>query len=69
VGLDEMGFTQDNLTKRRQSSTLRSHRLVYFVAKVRYPVTATALLASRCTMHGVDVEDNLISSNRTRSII
>ena len=34
VGLDGVGFTQDNLTKRRQSSTLRSHRLVYFVAKV-----------------------------------
>ena len=35
VGLDAVGFTQDNLTARRQSSTLRSHRLVYFVARVR----------------------------------
>jgi hypothetical protein len=34
VGLDEIGFNQENLTNRRQSSTLRSHRLVYFVAKV-----------------------------------
>mmetsp|Transcript_18079 Transcript_18079/g.33932 ORF Transcript_18079/g.33932 Transcript_18079/m.33932 type:complete len:235 (+) Transcript_18079:153-857(+) len=33
VGLDVLGFTQDNLTNRRQSSTLRSHRLVYYVAK------------------------------------
>lgn len=33
VGLDTIGFNQENLTKRRQSSTLRSHRLVYYVAK------------------------------------
>lgn len=33
VGLDALGFNQDNLDKRKQSSTLRSHRLVYFVAK------------------------------------
>jgi predicted DsbA family dithiol-disulfide isomerase len=28
-----MGFTQDNLTKRTQSSTMRSHRLVLYVAQ------------------------------------
>ena len=33
----EMGFTQDNLTRRIQSATLRSHRLVYFVAQVTVP--------------------------------
>ena len=33
VGLDQLGFTEENLDKRRQSSTLRSHRLVYYIAK------------------------------------
>lgn len=33
VGLDLLGFTEENLAKRRQSSTLRSHRLVYYIAK------------------------------------
>jgi predicted DsbA family dithiol-disulfide isomerase len=33
VGLDKLGFTEENLAKRRQSSTLRSHRLVYYLAK------------------------------------
>lgn len=33
VGLDKIGFTEENLAKRRQSSTLRSHLLVYYIAK------------------------------------
>lgn len=34
VGLDaSVGFTQENLNKRIQSSTLKSQRLVYFVAR------------------------------------
>ena len=34
VGLDaSCGYTEENLSKRLQSSTLRSQRLVYFVAK------------------------------------
>ena len=34
VGLDAMcGYTDDSLSRRRQSSTLRSHRLVHYVAK------------------------------------
>ena len=35
VGLTEsVGFTQTNLTKRRQSSTLDAHRLIYYVTEV-----------------------------------
>ena len=34
VGLDaSCGYTDDSLSRRRQSSTLRSHRLVHYVAK------------------------------------
>eukprot|EP00602_Paraphysomonas_sp_CaronLab_P007948 CAMPEP_0185035476 /NCGR_PEP_ID=MMETSP1103-20130426/26918_1 /TAXON_ID=36769 /ORGANISM="Paraphysomonas bandaiensis, Strain Caron Lab Isolate" /LENGTH=218 /DNA_ID=CAMNT_0027572571 /DNA_START=187 /DNA_END=843 /DNA_ORIENTATION=+ len=34
VGLDRsVGFTQENLTLRRQSSTLNAHRLIYFVTQ------------------------------------
>jgi hypothetical protein len=35
AGLTEaMGFTEENLSKRRQSSTLNAHRLVQYVTKV-----------------------------------
>ena len=35
VGIDEtIGFTQDSLDRRRQSSTMRSHRLLLYVAQV-----------------------------------
>ena len=35
VGLDSsMGYTQEALTNRRQSSTLKSHRLIAYIAKV-----------------------------------
>lgn len=35
VGLDDsVGYNDENLSRRRQSSTLNAHRLVYYIAKV-----------------------------------
>lgn len=46
VGLDEsIGFTQDNLSRRRQSSTLNAHRLIYYVTQ-KYSVTKAEQLYS-----------------------
>lgn len=37
AGLTElMGFTEENLSKRKQSSTLNAHRLIQYVTKVEY---------------------------------
>jgi hypothetical protein len=47
VGLDDsVGYNEVNLSRRKQSSTLNAHRLVYYIAKVCQPMSPPIIPSS-----------------------